>query len=473
MPHADDIHRDRRSDLIERLVVWHVGALVVFMSWCFGGQVGWARDLLVLWGSVGLILFFAGAGAERRWVAALRLLWPLLFYDALVIAGCFNPGFEPRDIDGAPVYVVRDAIAWLPSSARPGLSARELWQFNGIVVSCANLALFLARRRQLRTLLAVVAGNAVLLAVFGTLQKLAGAKALIFGLFPVKQTYFFSTFVYHNHWGAFTVLNLAACLGLLFYHERRGGHRDIWHSPLLMGGLVCLLLALTTPLSGSRSSTVLAALLLGWAFGHFLLRVIHRRRELRESVALPVAGLALAALLALCAAGWLAGDVIRQRAVLTRQQLADIQASPSTASRLVLYADTWRMAMDKPWFGWGLECYGDVFRIYNSQRSVEGWQPYYAEAHNDWFQSLAETGFVGTTLLVLLGLLPLLGAPWRQCASAIPRYLAGAVVLVLLYAFVEFPLANPSVMIGLWFSLYAATRYVALEAARRAPAPAP
>ena len=464
---TETTERDRRGALLERLVLWHLGILVVVLSWCFGGQVAWARDLLVLWGSAGLALFCAAAGSERRWREALRLLWPLLLYDALVIASCFNPGFESRIVDGTPVHLIRDAIAWLPSSARPDLSARELWQFNGIVVSCANLALFITRRRHLRALLAVIAANAVLLSIFGTLQKLSGAQGLIFGLFPTRQPYFFSTFVYHNHWGAFTVLNLAASLGLVFHFERRGGHRDIWHSPLLAGGLACVLLAATVPLSGSRSGTLLAALLLAAAFGHFLLRVIRKRRELHESVALPLAGLGLAAFLALGAVGWLADDVIRRRADLTREQIAQIQAAPSAASRLVLYADTWRMAMEKPWFGWGLETYADVFRIYNSQRSAEGWTPFYAEAHNDWFQSVAETGLAGTVLLLLLGLRPVLAAPWRHCASAIPRYLLGGTLLILLYAFVEFPLANPSVMTGVWLSLYAACRYATLEASRR------
>jgi len=104
MPPADDILRDSRMDLLERIVVWHVGAMVVLMSWCFGGQVGWARDVLLLWGSLGLVLFFAAAGVGRRWGAALCLLWPLLLYDALVIASCFYPGFESRVVDGEPVY---------------------------------------------------------------------------------------------------------------------------------------------------------------------------------------------------------------------------------------------------------------------------------------------------------------------------------------------------------------------------------
>jgi O-antigen ligase len=120
------------------------------------------------------------------------------------------------------------------------------------------------------------------------------------------------------------------------------------------------------------------------------------------------------------------------------------------------------MAMEKPWFGWGLESYADVFRIYNSQRTAERWVPYYAEAHNDWFQSFAETGAAGTALLVLLGLLPLARERSGLVGSLIPRYLLFGCGLVLLYAWVEFPLANPAVMIAFWLSLYTAVRLAEL-----------
>jgi hypothetical protein len=59
----------------------------------------------------------------------------------------------------------------------------------------------------------VLAGNAVLLAVFGTFQKLAGAKGLWFGLVASPQPRFFSTFVYHNHWGSFILLSTVVCPG--------------------------------------------------------------------------------------------------------------------------------------------------------------------------------------------------------------------------------------------------------------------
>ena len=39
------------------------------------------------------------------------------------------------------------------------------------------------------------------------------------------------------------LLNIAACLALLFHHHHRGGQRDIWHSPVLIGAVVTLLLA--------------------------------------------------------------------------------------------------------------------------------------------------------------------------------------------------------------------------------------
>jgi O-antigen ligase len=124
------------------------------------------------------------------------------------------------------------------------------------------------------------------------------------------------------------------------------------------------------------------------------------------------------------------------------------------------------MAADRPWFGWGLDTYGVVFRIYNTFPTPVrgGFKPYYREAHNDWLQSLAETGFVGTMLLALLALVPLARTPWRDSRSPLPRYLLAGCGLVLLYATFEFPFANPSVMIGFWSSLFVARRYLVLDA---------
>lgn len=454
----------------EQLVLVHLAVLVVGLSWWFGGQSPGARQALLAWGTLGMILFFLGWGTLRqRGLAAfspVRHLWPLIVFDALVLASCLNPSTQVVTRAGEEMFLhVDPRWSWLPSTARPDLSWRELWQFNGIVLSCYNAFLFLQRKRVLRKLLVVVAANALALAIFGTFQKLSGAGGLWFGQVPTPQPYFFATFVYHNHWGAFTVLNVACCLGLLFHALRKGGHRDFWHSPVLLGSVAVVFIAATAPLSGSRSSTALLGLFLAGALTHFLLRIIRRRREHHESAVLHVGAIVLAATIAVAGIAYLSRDVIRTRAQLTATQLDRLRAEDTLNSRLQLYRDTWRMAAEKPVFGWGLESYGDVFRIFNTQRAQELWfgQRVYREAHNDWFQSLAEVGFGGTALLLLLGLAPLWRVPWRRIDSSLPRYLLAGGAIVLLYAWVEFPFANPSVMVGFWLGLFVAARYARLD----------
>ena len=460
---------ERATGWLGHLVLGHFGILTVFTSWAFGGQAPWARDLLLVWGTLGIILFFVATGfsGPRQGLApwpCLRLLWPLLLFDVLVGLSCLNPGFREILRAGTPYYVLQTPPhAWLPSSARPGLSLRELWLFNAVVLSCCNLYLALPNRRSIRTALFIMAVNAVVLAVFGTFQKLVGAPGLWFGLVHSPNEHFFATFIYHNHWGAFTLLNLAVCLGLFFHHARRGGYRDIWHSPVLAGATATLLLAVSVPLSASRSSSVLALLFLLAALVHILVRLIRRRRALNESASVPVTAIVLTTLLAALAIAWLGRSVIGQRARLTAEQFARIHSEETLNSRLTLYRDTWRMAMEKPWFGWGLESYAVVFRIFNSQRTAERWVPYYAEAHSDWLQSCAEVGLTGTALLVLLGLQPLLSIRWRRVGSVLPRYLLAGCGLLLLYAWVEFPFANPSVMIAFWACLFCAVRYAELN----------
>lgn len=459
----------RLDPLWENAVIVHIAVLVVGLSWWFGGQSAGARQALLLWSTGGIALFFIARGRLRGNPALpspLRYLWPLLLFDALVLISVFNPSTRTMFRDAEEFFVhTTPRWPWLPSTARPDLTFRELWQFNGIVISCFNVFYLLHSRRVLRRLLAIVAGNALALAVFGTFQKLSGSTGIWFGAVPTPQPYFFATFVYHNHWGAFTLLNLVACLALLVHAIRRNSHRDFRDSPVFFGALAVTLVAMTIPLSGSRSSTVLAALLLAGALLHLLVQVIRQRRERSESIVPHLLAILTAAALAVSAIGYFSRDVIRARLALTERQVAGLRQEDTLNSRLQLYADTWRMAQEKPLFGWGLESYGDAFRIFNSQLAAEPWfpPPVYREAHSDWLQALAEVGFVGTALLVLLGMMPLIGLSPRRLRSSLPTYLLAGCALVLGYAWLEFPFANPSVMIAFWLSLFVASRYARLD----------
>lgn len=458
-----------RAGFLEKAVVFHFATLLIFTAWAFGGQIPWARTVIALWGGIGVLLFFAcsqtGKAPAKWFHPATRWLWPLLLFNLLVGVSGFNPSFVQIPAAGEARLIMMHPLAWLPSSALPGLTWKALWQLNVIVLSCFNLAVVLHSRRMVRIVLLIVAGNAAILAVFGTFQKLTHSTGLWFGAVPSPNPKFFSTFVYHNHWGAFTLLNTAVCLGLLTHVIKRNRERPFWHTPIPVGAIVVLLLAISVPLSASRSCTFLMAVLLLGTLIHLLVNLFRQRRRSRRSIAAPLAGILVVAAFSLGAIYYVGEDVIAQRAALTTEQIASIAHEDTLNSRLTLYRDTWRMAAEKPWFGWGLDSYAHVFRIFNTQRATEAWVwiPFYAEAHNDWLQSLAEVGFVGTGLLELMVLFPVLSVPWRRVSSPLPRYLLAGCALILLYAWVEFPFANPAVMITFWCCLYSAVRYAKLS----------
>src|SRR5688572_13428727 len=245
-----------RPDPLARAVLVHFSVFLVVGTWAFGGQSPWARQFIAWWGTLSMILFVVASIQRRRPgepSPALRLLWPLWLFDALVIASCFNPGFRELATDSGVALVQGDPVGWLPTAAVPRLAARELWQFNGLVLSAASLFLVLRRRSQIRGLLFLFAGNAVALAILGTFQQLLRSEGLWFGAVKSPNDHFFATFIYHNHWGSFALMNIAVCLALLFHYYRHGRHRDTLHSPVFLGGVLTLLLATSIPLSTSRS----------------------------------------------------------------------------------------------------------------------------------------------------------------------------------------------------------------------------
>jgi len=453
----------RAASRLELAAAVHAGALLLFTAWDFGGETDFARSAISWWGTLAVPLLAATCArrlARREGLpVALRWLWPLLAFDALVLLGAINPSFASVQVGGARALALGGAHPGWPSSARPDLAWPALWQFNAIYLTAFNLVLAVVRRRVLRALLWLTAANALALSVFGTFQKLDQAPGLFFGLEPSPNAEFFASFIYHNHWGAFVLLATAAALGLVFHNLGRADRSEQRHSPVPLALVAILFLAATVPLSASRSCSVLELVLL---LGAFLAWWLRRRGSVRSTT------LAVAALLAaLGAVYWLDRPVIEQRIGNTRTQLAEIRRHGNIGSRARLYADTWRMAREKPWFGWGLGSYGTVFQLFNTQVSVEGWQPYFAQAHSDWLQALAEVGVTGAALLALCALVPLAALLRLGRPGALPACLLAGCGIVTAYATVEFPFANPAVVEAYWIGLFAAIRYQRLTAAER------
>jgi O-antigen ligase len=458
----------------ERLALAHAGLVVIASAWLLGGMGPRGEWIVAALAAPAFGLLFSEARARRRAGdhAGLRRLlrWsaPLAALACLVLVSVCNPSHRPAFIyDG---YVLRPVahLSWLPASAAPAGSLRLLACFGGLAATGLSLAFCIQSRRALRRLVLVLALHAAVLAVLGTLQRQSGAAGPFFGAIPARNPTWFATFLYHNHWGAFAVLHAAATLALVFQSLREPPPRGWIHGPGPSLALAALLIAATAPLSSSRSATVLMLVL---AVGAALAALRHalRRARSRRGAFLRVGLLGAILLGAGGLVAFQSREIISVRLAATRAQIGALQSGAAGYTRADLYADTWRMAADKPVFGWGLESYGPVFLNYSRfQPGPDGLMNTFVDAHSDWLQSLAELGFVGTALLLLVGLLPLAETLRLRHLSAFAAWLLAGCALVAAYAWVEFPLACPAVVATWWILWFAALRTIQLT-----PAPSP
>lgn len=451
---------------LDKIVLIHVGVLILGSTWAYGGNIWWARTALSIWAGFGLPIALAGffqrdQANERARRKAWWLLPPAL-YAALVIASAFNPSFKFATIEGELLMTHTGAArpAW-PSTVNATDSLRSLWFGVGVYLSAFNVALVLRSRAALRFLLVLIAANTLVLSVFGTLQKLTGAGFYL-GAAVSPNVRFFSTFIYNNHWGAFMILSLATAAGLLFYHAKKHEGRDLWHSPFSAALLGILLIAVTAPVSASRAATGMAAVLTIIATIHALLRIIAARRRSSRS-AWPLISLVLAFVVAAAAAaGWLGFRSITERYTETRRVIDQNQSI--WGARAELYRDTWELARQKPVFGWGLDSYSAAFQLIRPRplQASRQYESSYGTAHNDWLQSIAETGFAGTILLLATFAVPLSRLPARQLRHPLTAYPVLGIGLILLYAGVEFPFSNGAVLITFWILLFTTIRHAQL-----------
>jgi O-antigen ligase len=451
---------------MELAVAAHVAVFVVGVSWAFGGNADWVRTPISIWGSLGMALtvaLLAGRGTRRAIISG-TIPWalPIVALAAVVATSCLTPGFRYLALGKDTLMMPERVDWWIPTCARPGTAIRALWLFAGIYFSCLNIALAVGHRHVIRFLLAVAVANAIALSVFGTVQKLVGSTGIYFGAVRSPQNYFFASFVYDNHWGAFTILMLGACVGLVLRYAEGTRGEGFFHGPAFAGLVAACVIAISIPLSGSRACTLLLLILAAVATFQGSPRV---SRALRNSGVTPVGAfvaMAVAAALTIGAVWFVAGDVIRARVSTTREQVAAMWAQGGIGSRTILYHDTWRMARTRILFGWGMGSFPAVFPLFNTQESkIDRIPVVYHDAHSDWIQSVAEIGLVGTALVGSAVLLPTL-AIRRSKVTPIPYLLNTGMLLVAAYAWVEFPFGNVAVVLAWWLCFFCSVQYMRL-----------
>jgi O-antigen ligase len=451
---------------MELAVAAQVTIFVVGVSWAFGGNADWVRTPISIWGSLGILLsaaIIAGRGSRGTIIAG-TLPWalPIVVLNAIVLISCLTPGFRTL-VYGSESYLMPLRVPWwTPSAARPELALRALWLFDGIYFSCLNLALAVGRRHTIRVVLAAAVCNALALSIFGTVQKLVSSTGIYFGAVKSPQDFFFSSFVYDNHWAAFIILMMGACFGLIlrYAHGSKGG--GFFRGPALIGLVTALLIEISVPISGARICSVLLGIL---TFAALVKGAPTISRALRRSGVTPAGaniGMAVAAALGVCGAWIVAGDVIHSRISMAKEQVSMQWAQGGLGARGMVYHDTWRMARARPLFGWGMGSFPSVFALYNTQVSKGDHIPVvYHDAHSDWLQSIAEIGFIGTALVGVSVVLPAL-AVRRPKLAPIPYFLLAGCVIVAAYAWVEFPFGNVAVVLAWWLCFFCSIQYIRL-----------
>lgn len=421
----------------ETAVALVVALNLSFLPWAFGGVDAWSQFASLALASVSLALALIVGGWKR--LRAFPIFWAGAVLLAYVAVQSLNPALRYMSDDTSWWLVRLDHIDWLPAGmdapfASNGWRTMVVWAACWLT-TCA-ITIGLTRRSSLILILKTIGANALLLAVFGLLQRFAGAEA-IYGMREVRVPYFFAAFIYKHHAAAYFSLLACAAIGLAL-HSRRSEpgkpHGAIAHAvcAMVLAGSVML----TFSLHG--------ALLLGLALLALTPTILREARFTVGRRALVVVAIAVLAV----AAGTLGQRDLREKihqfATGDGQQSLRLRAL-AVRSGLAMFHDRWAT-------GWGAGCFSYGFTKYQrAEPELARWQHLklrWEHLHNDWLQLLIELGVVGTLPIAFMawfwiGRLVRVGS-WRD---PLGRSLLIGVGLVAIHGLMDFPLQNPAVLL--------------------------
>jgi O-antigen ligase len=449
--------RKRLADRLTRVAraVFFALAVIclVVVPWFFGGMgpdgyylTVWAGRLCLL----PLALWLAARVLRRR--APRASFWvPVLCWSALaviVFLSTKNPSHvaqPPWEGDG---YTPVAHDERLPSTAFVGGTVTEarLWVSIGLLALTARVVGLSAGL--LRALLWAFAGNVTLLSLAGIPFKFSG-QLLVLGKWPAPEWYFYSTFLYHNHWCPFALLGLAAVAALFVSYK---------NTKVRLGLIVAgCIIAGSAPLSTSRMGTL--AML---AFGAWILwswrrsarkksaRAKNGRREIGDDGSGPISNARSAWIALVLGLSIVAGGAFfflkTEGGPGGQRNWDDLLVTNPFGIRASLFEDTLSMIGDKPVFGWGLGAYGAGFRFYQRPETRivynQGRITLYEHAHDDWIERLAELGLVGYALFLAPGIYWLRQGLWHRKLRPSALWLFAGCVGVLLFALGDMVFVN-------------------------------
>ena len=415
-----------------------IGALAI-APWAYGGMRPWANQLmncllgfaLLLWGSAW------GSSKHRPQIPKLIVIGAvaLLIHGWWMTANSFTA--TPGNDSLSPGTQL---LAGAPGSINRAQSLAATIDATVLLLTLA-LASDLTRQAAWRKRLWwTIALTGTSIALFGLVQKLAGARNIFFAPFSFETETFFATFSYHANAGSYLnlVWPLVAGLTVLAFRKGTPAQRIGWTLALVI--CVAALFVNTSRAAGFLG--VAMAVPLGAWVGSQLIRGRFGKVHPAKAAITFLLLIALA-----CGVAMTAGiDRTLQRWGYLEREL--------TGSNLRLQAQQHELGLvaDAGPFGFGPGTYPTVFASHKIATDLlSGFKQF---AHEDYLQIIIEWGFVGGLLWLFL----LAAGPgesliiawrnphrWQFRDTALHRVTLLALLGVALHSLVDYPMQVPSI----------------------------
>ncbi len=246
------------------------------------------------------------------------------------------------------------------------------------LVFFAALLTFVRDQRKIKTIAFLVVILGAIFGFLGILQQLTDPQT-IFGIRTVRDAIPFGTFVNRHHFASFMMMSVALAFGIVY-----GG--NIASDKKLLIWIPITIMILAVIMTGSRGAFL--SLLVTLIFILIMTRM-HIRKENNASISkfglsLPLMGLVLV-FIVLGLVFFIGADQWLARS-LGLQVQEDV-----SGGRFHFWYIAWRIFLDHPILGTGLDSFATMFQQYdtwNGRFRVE-------RAHNEYLQTLSDTGIIG------------------------------------------------------------------------------
>lgn len=434
-----------------------VAIVVLVISWGLGGGTDWGSWFVCAagWG----LLIGTQVTAGRLKSGGIRKLLPALVVwggvALFLLLSVLNPSFERVDtFVEDPYFQEIEHYWWLPSTVNVARTIRYGCLLTGLMAFALALHSWRWDRRAIAGLLQRIYLNTLVLASVGAVFLLVDDSGRYLGFidsYDGGQP--FATFHYKNNWIAFQLLGIASGMALIASGFSKRVQRK--NSRTLFFLLVLPILLVTIPLTKSRAGL----LLLGFLSVCCLVYVAGRRWNAGRRVAWrwPVTlAVCILAVITIGSGVVTGANELRMNWKKSKQQYAQHVSGENVYGRILLCRDTVKMAMAKPWLGWGLGSFRQVFPAFQGselygKKTIDGdvvWSPRpYEFAHNDYLQLWSETGALGAAGVLLVPLVYLGLTIRTNFWHPLCFWPVSGVIAVALLALIDFPFGNEAVLV--------------------------